>query len=480
MCKKYYIISGGFDPIHEGHIAMIADARNGSDGVIVLLNSKEWLCRKKGKNFMETLTRKTILENIQGVIDVIEFDDADNSACDGLRKARKKYKNDNLIFANGGDRGKDNIPETHCCKDLDIELKFGVGGNNKMNSSSGLLRMQKNKISFIIQGEICSHINNQIAEIRKYFPQSPVIVSTCNQISCEIIGADQIIKSPDPGFFYYSKAPGIRGNNVNRQIVSTLAGLKVVKTPYVLKLRTDFRLTGTNFLNYFETQPQFNPDYRIFEHKVLACCYCTRNPWDKQYPYAYHLADISFFGLTRDIIKLFDIPLMTEKEAYWDAENNYFNQYMPEQYIFLNCLRKLGRNPICKKTDDCFPENIAETEQYFTSNFIFLNYKNFNLLPSKSNFFAKNELHSFKTCYTQTEFAKLYNKLQNDTQHLPYIDRERLLITSCLIIEKIAKGIARGMFLFIPIRKIRKTYRPKLAEKLYKIFTCLFPPFSRP
>ena len=139
MIKTYYIISGGFDPIHEGHIAMIKDAREHSDGVIALLNSKEWLFRKKGKNFMETLTRKTILENIKGVIDVLEFDDADGSACDGLRKTREKYKNDNLVFANGGDRGKDNIPETQCCKDLNIDLKFGVGGNSKMNSSSWII-----------------------------------------------------------------------------------------------------------------------------------------------------------------------------------------------------------------------------------------------------------------------------------------------------------------------------------------------------
>lgn len=135
----YYIVSGGFDPIHEGHIEMIKQSAQQSDGVIVLLNSDDWLCRKKGKNFMTAFTRRTIMENIKGVIDVIEFDDSDNSANDGLKKARLKYPTETLVFANGGDRGKDNIPEITTCRSCQIELAFGIGGNTKMNSSSWIL-----------------------------------------------------------------------------------------------------------------------------------------------------------------------------------------------------------------------------------------------------------------------------------------------------------------------------------------------------
>lgn len=135
----YYIVSGGFDPIHEGHVEMIKASAQASDGVIVLVNSDDWLCRKKGKNFQNMKTRKTILENIKGVIDVLEFDDKDNSACDGIRKARSKYPDDSLVFANGGDRGKDNIPEIPVCQECNVELAFGVGGENKANSSSWIL-----------------------------------------------------------------------------------------------------------------------------------------------------------------------------------------------------------------------------------------------------------------------------------------------------------------------------------------------------
>lgn len=145
--SKYYIVSGGFDPIHEGHIEMIKASANASDGVIVLANSDDWLCRKKGQNFYSMKTRMAILSNLKGVVDVLEFDDKDNSASNGIRKARAKYPNDNLVFANGGDRGKDNIPEGPVCKECGVDLVFGVGGENKANSSSWILNKWNNKAS---------------------------------------------------------------------------------------------------------------------------------------------------------------------------------------------------------------------------------------------------------------------------------------------------------------------------------------------
>lgn len=143
--KKYYIVSGGFDPIHEGHIEMIKASAAKSDGVIVLLNSDEWLCRKKGKNFMNFKTRSTICANLKNVVDVLGFDDTDNSACDGIRKAREKYADAELVFANGGDRRSDNIPETAVAKELQVKLEFGVGGENKANSSSWILKDWNNQ-----------------------------------------------------------------------------------------------------------------------------------------------------------------------------------------------------------------------------------------------------------------------------------------------------------------------------------------------
>lgn len=137
--EKYYIVSGGFDPIHEGHIEMIKASAAQSDGVILLLNSDNWLCRKKGKNFMNFHTRRVICENLKGVINVLDFNDDDNTACDGIRRARSLYPEAELVFANGGDRTKNNIPETDVCKKYNVRLEFGVGGEDKANSSSWIL-----------------------------------------------------------------------------------------------------------------------------------------------------------------------------------------------------------------------------------------------------------------------------------------------------------------------------------------------------
>ena len=149
--KTYYIVSGGFDPIHEGHIKMIEASAKASDGVIVLANSDAWLVRKKGKNFYSMQTRKIILEHIKGVIDVLEFDDSDGSASDGILRARKKYKDAHLVFANGGDRKKDNIAEENMCAQCNVEMVFGVGGDEKLNSSSWILKKWEEKYIMLIR-----------------------------------------------------------------------------------------------------------------------------------------------------------------------------------------------------------------------------------------------------------------------------------------------------------------------------------------
>ena len=112
MVMKISVVSGGFDPIHSGHISYIKAAKKFGDHLIIALNSDQWLVKKKGKPFMEFNERKTILENLRNVDEVIAFeDDKVGSAMNALHKIRNKYPDAHITFCNGGDRGKDNIPE---------------------------------------------------------------------------------------------------------------------------------------------------------------------------------------------------------------------------------------------------------------------------------------------------------------------------------------------------------------------------------
>ena len=135
---KVSVVSGGFDPIHSGHIAYLNASKEQGDILIVALNSDAWLTKKKGQPFMLFEERKTILENLSCVDEVIDFEDDELGSCiSALVKIKQKYPHDHIIFCNGGDRNDSNIPEM---KVSGIEFKFSIGGEDKKNSSSWILK----------------------------------------------------------------------------------------------------------------------------------------------------------------------------------------------------------------------------------------------------------------------------------------------------------------------------------------------------
>ena len=132
------MVSGGFDPIHSGHIEYFKEAKKLGDHLVVALNSDDWLQRKKGNFFMPFTERQIVVSNIKAVDEVIGFEDDEAGSCSlALEKLKLKFPSDEIIFCNGGDRSSDNIPEMSV---EGITFRFSIGGDSKMNSSSAILK----------------------------------------------------------------------------------------------------------------------------------------------------------------------------------------------------------------------------------------------------------------------------------------------------------------------------------------------------
>ena len=160
--KSIIVLSGGFDPVHKGHLRMFREASNLGHQVIVGLNSDDWLTRKKGKPFMNFEERKEILEGFRYVNQVLPFDDSDDTASDLIRRVHTIYDSEShdhnyadldhqgmidyykIYFANGGDRTSKNVPEMSVCKELDVTMLWGIGGG-KIQSSSWLINGGKDE-----------------------------------------------------------------------------------------------------------------------------------------------------------------------------------------------------------------------------------------------------------------------------------------------------------------------------------------------
>ena len=140
--KTIVLVTGGFDPLHSGHIAYFRAAKQLGDTLVVGVNSDAWLVRKKGRAFMPWLERMNIVKNIKGVDFVLEFNDDDGSAKSAIKLARQTWPDHKIVFANGGDRTDANIPEMEF-EDSNLEFAFGVGGFDKANSSSWILEEWK-------------------------------------------------------------------------------------------------------------------------------------------------------------------------------------------------------------------------------------------------------------------------------------------------------------------------------------------------
>ena len=140
MINRVVLVTGGFDPLHTGHLEYFKAAKALGNVLVVGVNSDSWLERKKGRAFMPSTERISIIQNLKMVDHCILFNDNDDTALEAIKNVQMMYPNSQIVFANGGDRTAKNIPEM---KAKDVEFVFGVGGTDKLNSSSWILEEWK-------------------------------------------------------------------------------------------------------------------------------------------------------------------------------------------------------------------------------------------------------------------------------------------------------------------------------------------------
>lgn len=161
------LVTGGFDPLHSGHLALIKAARS-IGRVMVGVNSDQWLTKKKGQHFMPIEERLVILNSLKDVMGAFEFDDSDGSACEAINYVKKMFPTSKVIFANGGDRTSTNIPELQQFENDDrVEFMFGVGGEDKKNSSSWILSEWKHPSENRFWGKSLTYYESNQSKVKR-------------------------------------------------------------------------------------------------------------------------------------------------------------------------------------------------------------------------------------------------------------------------------------------------------------------------
>lgn len=203
----------------------------------------------------------------------------------------------------------------------------------------------------MIQGPYSNSTKDCVKSIKDVFPGSNIIISTWlgSGAKNDQNGNIQIIESDDPGATV-CRTDGVTLNNVNRQIVSTLNGLKAVRSKYVVKLRSDIRIKGRNFTNLSNIYMHRDRKYTLLRERVTGCQYYFRNP--SIYPAPHHISDIFLFGRIEDLLEIWDIPLTIEPEfSQWyscrerpkpDYDSRILFKFTPEQYIWMEALKKFN------------------------------------------------------------------------------------------------------------------------------------------
>ena len=311
------------------------------------------------------------------------------------------------------------------------------------------MAINSEQITVVIQGPIYGGSNDMVSKrytlqslqsVRRFLPNAQIILSTWENSDIEGLEYDELVINPDPG-----TTNDIRPLNVNRQIVSTINGLKIATRKYALKLRSDMILEGTGFISFWGKYTERAEALKILDERVVVADLGTVNP--KRGGFLFHPTDWCFFGMKDDLLKIFDIELCNEKEvinyfslhekpsqrrgAFLDANNKRFSS---EQFIWLSFLKKyiqINYNDMY----DINEANLRLSELSIVNNLLPVD---LGLLNIRSLKYPQADYRGTGLAYTDKEWLKLYNKYCGGTETI----RSQI---------KISKRIKKMIFRWYPI-----------------------------
>ena len=329
------------------------------------------------------------------------------------------------------------------------------------------IKIDSKDISVIVQGAIDKEYTPHCLEsIRTYLPKAEIILSTWEGSDIEGLDYDKLLLNKDPGGFAMSP---FETNNVKRQVYSTLQGLKQASRQYSLKIRSDIELVNNNFTKYLNKFNNYNNDWHFFKKRIIIPSLISRDPRIWESPMC--PSDWCSFGLTEDMLNLWNIDFPTNEEEEWfkyhQKDENvlyYYNcleaRFNPEQFIWFNFVKKYKKYLHSAHMFDVNKDSIEETLLSFANNLIILNEEQFGIRLLKKGRPGSDKWHVI----THNEFLSIYNKYSNGHKFVLPIDIARINLFPYLkvsyqrLYKKAKDGLRVGDFL----RKELKFYAPIL------------------
>lgn len=294
--------------------------------------------------------------------------------------------------------------------------------------------MISSDITFVVQGPVRNETKECLVSIRRFFPESTIVFSTWSDSDLTGLIFDQIVLSKDPGAFDIKLNNSVVAKeNTNRQIISTIGGLNLVKTIYTVKMRSDNVLTSKNFMKLYEESKEFKreDEYSLMKERVLVSSINTIDPTEFL-GYVYQVSDWFFFGLTEDVKKYWEqdclknIEYLTNQDEvecslYRGGFN--FGRFSAEQHIFLGFLKKY-RSVSCNHYRDHSNNNVTQTLKYIINNFYvaspdsigfeFPKYSRFVRLNLTSIQDFKNYIGFWSTVITERRWVIIYKVMSEE------------------------------------------------------------------